>query len=297
MDTISPMPGALDPRMREILDASPPLSSLATAEMRRHALLSKQRWNDKARAGLRVIEEMTGSAHDLPTLRCEAPDATGTPIVHLHGGGWSIGSPQTHLSLLADLAGALARPVLAPHPRQAPEHPYPAPLDDVLAALSDSAGGPLVVSGDSAGANLALAAALKARDDGRALPISALILFYGCYRRKQDTASHAAFGTDHGLTSEKMARFWDGYAPEGGAYADLSEADFTGLPPVQLHIAECDPLADDSRWLAVRLRADGVHAELHEWTGMAHGFLHYASALPQARDAFAAVARFVGDTE
>lgn len=226
-------------------------------------------------------------------LEVRAPGASGTPVIHLHGGGWSIGSPETHLSLLAGLALATGRPVIAPRVRQAPEHPCPAALDDVHRALTGRNGRPFVLGGDSAGANLALAAFLRARDRGDPLAVSGLVLYYGCFRRRFDTRSHRDFGEGHGLTTEKMRRFWEFYAPDGGACADLSDADVSGLPPVQLHVAECDPLACDTIWLHDRLRDFGVSAELLIWPGMAHGFLHYASDLPQAREAFARTARFI----
>ena len=273
----------LDPRMRAILDAAPALYSLEIEDMRRHALVSKARWNEGAFEGL--------STHPGPPMTLGGIDAGGMPIVHLHGGGWSIGSPQTHASVLADLARATGGRVIAPHPPQAPEHPYPAPLESVLEAISDTP--PFILSGDSAGANLALAAALLARDRGHPLPARGLVLFYGCFRRTTTTASHAEFGADHGLTTEKMKRFWNLYAADGGEYADLTDADFHGLPSVQLHLAECDPLADDTWWLNDRLREAGVEVELLAWPGMAHGFLHYARDLPQAREAFRHVARFV----
>ena len=274
----------LDPHMRAILDAAPPLRSLDIDGMRRHAVDAKARWNDR----------VTVSVSDTNDALCvSSPGAAGVPIVHLHGGGWSIGSPETHLSLLAGLAHATGRRVIAPRVPQAPEHPYPRPLDATLAALADRGTEPFVLSGDSAGANLALAAMLKAKDLGQSLPVLGLVLSYGCFRRRFDTESHRRFGEGHGLTTGKMQQFWQFYAPEGGAYADLTDADVSGLPPVQLHLAECDPLADDTHWLHDRLSASGVATELLVWPRMAHGFLHYASDLPQARDAFAQTARFI----
>lgn len=278
----------LDPRMRTILDAAPPLGSLDVDEMRRHALDSKEAWNIVAKETASVEQEVSNAA-----LCVTGYGGSDMPVIHFHGGGWSIGSPESHLSLLAGLAHGTGRRVIAPRIRQAPEHPYPQPLEDLHQALVGQNAEPFVLSGDSAGANLALAGILRARDLGQSLPVSGLVLLYGCFRRRFDTDSHRIFGQDHGLTTEKMNRFWELYAPEGGAYADLTGADFSGLPPVQLHIAECDPLADDTIWLNDRLRASGVATELLVWPGMAHGFLHYPSDLPQAQDAFAKAGRFI----
>jgi len=279
--------------MRAILDAVPAVGSLDIQEMRRHAIESKRAWNDGADAGI-LRRSSVIDPGEIPVLYLAERGAEALPVVYLHGGGWSICNLDTHLSIFVDLARALGRPVWAPHPRQAPEHPYPAPLDDVLLAMRSRQEKALQVCGDSAGANLVLAALLKARDAGRPLPVSAAVLFYGCYRRRFGTESHRKFGEGFGLTTDKMRRFWEMYVTSAGDYADLSQADFKGLPPVQLHLASCDPLADDTRWLHARLQEDGVKAELVEWPGMAHGFLHYALDLRPAREAFDTASRFLG---
>lgn len=289
----------LDPRLAGILARSLPLASLDVASMRSHALADKAPWNDGAADGLEVTDSSFATPAGPRPLRIVAPrGAQGELVVFIHGGGWSICDLDTHLSVFAGLARTAGRTVLAPHARRAPEHPFPAALDDTCAALRMAGRrypGGVALAGDSAGANLALAALLALRAAGESPPVSAVVAFYGCYRRRFDTASHRACGDGRfGLSTAKMERFWTLYC--GGAtpaLADLSGQSFTGLPPIQLHAAEADPLLDDTLWLNETLTAQGGRCELVRWPGMTHGFLHYHRDLPQARDALARAAAFL----
>jgi acetyl esterase len=231
------------------------------------------------------------------------PGSTGAPIVHIHGGGWATCDLDTHLAVVAGLARASGRSVLAPHARRAPESPYPAPLADTIAALrfvSNTHPDGFFLSGDSAGANLALAALLSLRDTSDAMPVRSAALFYGCYRRRFDTPSHIRYGDGrYGLSTEKMATFWNLYAPNAtdARYADLEGHDMTDLPPLQIHAAQTDILSADSQWLADKVRGHGGAATLLVWDGMAHGFLHYPSGLSSAREAAARAAEFFEVTQ
>lgn len=298
----------LDPAMAAIVVApAPGAADFSIAAMRAQSKEAKAPFNARARAGLGVREGTVGGAEgERPMLilgdrrsarpgeRARAEGAA--PVVHIHGGGWSVGSPGDHLSLLAGLHRATGRTVLAPHPRQAPEHPFPAPLSDVAAILAAliAQHGPLHVSGDSAGAHLALAALLSGPGDTLAGVLS-LSLAYGCFRPRFDTASHRLFGDGSvGLSTERMRVFWDRFDPERGS--DLSRVSLDRLaqgPPVQLHAANVDVLRDDTLWLEARLFEAGCPAELHTWPGMAHGFLHYPEELEPARAAFATMAAFM----
>lgn len=287
----------LDTAMADVLARQPRLRALDTPSMRAHAVASKRAWNRGAASGLSArYETIEGPGAPMKVLRLATKTARETPmLVHIHGGGWSIGNLRTHRSVFASLALATGRTVWAPHPRQAPECPYPGPLVDTVSALrwvaSRSPGG-VFVSGDSAGANLALAAILLARDEGEPLPVLAASLHYGCYLAQFQSTAHRLFGDGFGLSSEKMRAFWRHYAPDGGDYADLNGCDFHDLPPIQIQYATCDPLADDSAWLHKRLADAGQRVEIHAWPGLAHGYLHYASDLADARTAFARTAQF-----
>jgi acetyl esterase len=234
-------------------------------------------------------------------LRLYKPDADDRPalVVYLHGGGWTFGSVDTHDRLMRLLALAAGVAVAGVDYRLAPEQPFPAPLEDCLAALRwvRAHGGELgidgqqiVVAGDSAGANLALASLLALRDAGEALPDGAA-LFYGCYWARLDTASHARFGDGaYRLSSAEMGWFWRNYlgsAPAADPLAQPLYAELSALPRLYLTLAAVDPLADDTRELARRLARAGVPHECREYPGLVHGFLLLTAGCAAARGAMA----------
>ncbi|MEM8552028.1 MAG: alpha/beta hydrolase fold domain-containing protein [Pseudomonadota bacterium] len=258
-------------------------AALDLAQMRALSSSAKAPFNARAAGRVSVREEVIAGR---PTIIIAGRDAP--PVVHLHGGGWSIGSARDHLSLLVGLHRASGRTVIAPHPRQAPEHPFPAPVDDVAAIMAAIAPryGRVHLSGDSAGAHLAIHAAL------RGASLISLILAYGCLRRVFDTPSHKRFGDGTvGLSTNRMRAFWDWFDPEGAS--DLTRADLSSLPPAQLHAANVDVLRDDTLWLDQTLYGLGRSAELHMWPGMSHGFLHYSEELTTAQRAFQTMAAFM----
>lgn len=212
-------------------------------------------------------------------------------LYYLHGGGWFACSVDTHdrmLRMLADLSGTR---IVSPDYRLAPEHPYPAPLDDCARgfewALKQGFGTHFVFGGDSAGANMALALAMRLRDRGRSLP-QGLVLLYGCFAPGLDTDSVRRFGEGgYGLTHERMEWYWRNYLGGTDAVeATPLHADLSRLPPVVLGIAEADTVADDSRLLATKLDC----AELKVWPQATHGFLQMSRDVALARAAIADVA-------
>jgi acetyl esterase len=218
-------------------------------------------------------------------------------VVYLHGGGWTFGSVDTHDRLMRLLALAADVAVVGVDYRLAPEQPFPAPIEDCLAALRwvraqardlglDAER--MVVAGDSAGANLALASLLAALAAGQPMPRGAA-LFYGCYSSRQDTASHARFGDgSYRLSSAEMTWFWRNYlgaTPVGNPLAEPLHAELSGLPPLYLTLAALDPLADDTRALARRLAAARVPHEVREYPGVVHGFLQMTARSAAARAA------------
>ena len=203
-------------------------------------------------------------------------------IIYVHGGGWCNCDLVTHASIMTDLAAVTGHEVFGVNYPLAPENPYPAALDVICAmveAVYRQSQCEIILAGDSAGANLALATALRLRDEQSSIPISALLLWYGCYRRMFETRSHLAFGDGScGLTTDAMKQFWDHYVPEhiDPVYADLSGFDMSGLPPCYLCEAECDCLTDDTRWLAGKLMEAGVPHFHDTYKGAVHGFLHFS---------------------
>ena len=190
-------------------------------------------------------------------------DAKPGCILFLHGGGWAFGNLRSHARFARLLAESTGSRVLAVDYRLAPEHPYPAPLDDSRAAWrwllgqaesSPDLEGPLVVAGDSAGANLAVALALDAVATGIRGP-DLILSFYGAFRAGTESASYLRFGEGYGLTRAMMGRFWDWYVPPAKpdrrrdplvSPLDASDEALRGLPPVFLNAAGLDPLLSDT---------------------------------------------------
>jgi acetyl esterase len=230
-------------------------------------------------------------------LRLYRPRADGRlpAVVYLHGGGWTFGSVDTHDRLMRLLARAADAAVIGVDYRLAPEHPFPAPPEDCLAAIRwvrghvDAPGvdrGRIMVAGDSAGANLALAGLLALRD-ASAPPLKGAALLYGCYCSRLDTPSHARFGDgSYRLSSAEMGWFWSNYlgtTPAGHPLAEPLHADPVGLPPLYPMLAAADPLADDTRALARRLAKSGVPYQVREHRGTVHGFLQMTARSAAAR--------------
>ena len=229
-----------------------------------------------------------------------------SPILYIHGGGWTFGSIDTHDGTMRNLAEAAQRPVLGIDYRLAPEHPFPAPLDDVLTAIAFVETGGLgvpisahdmAIAGDSAGANLALAALLARRD--RRLPqLASAALFYGCYAPDFTTASHAEFGDGaYLLTSVNMRWYWTNFLGREGAdttsLAVPVRSDLSGLPPLYLSAAGLDPLRDDTLQLAQKLAASGVSFRCDHVPGVVHGCLRMTRELDAARAMIRAGADFI----
>jgi acetyl esterase len=242
-------------------------------------------------------------------LRLYRPRAEGRlpAVVYLHGGGWTFGSIETHDRLMRLLALAAEAAVIGVDYRLAPEHPFPAPLDDCLAAIrwvrarADELAVDarrMVVAGDSAGANLALASLLALRDAGEPA-LNGGALLYGCYCSRLDTPSHARFGDgSYRLSTAEMRWFWGNYlgpTPAGDPLAEPLHAGLSGLPPLYLMLAAADPLADDTRGLAGLLAAARVPHRMREYPGTVHGFLQMTARSAAARRALTDSGRAIRD--
>jgi acetyl esterase len=235
------------------------------------------------------------AALDPPVARMAQP-----AVLFLHGGGWVVGDLDGVDALCRALANRTGAVVVSVDYRLAPEHPFPAALDDAWTVLTwlhehahELGADPdrLAVAGESAGANLAAAAARRAHaDPGAAHPrLRAQLLAYPALDGALATASYDELGTGFGLTRDQMRWYWDAYAPGGAARAPeaspLRAPDVAGLPPAIFVQAELDPLLDDGLDYAQRLHAAGVDADVHVWPGMVHGFLRYRGLLDDAHAA------------
>ncbi len=221
-------------------------------------------------------------------------------LVTFHGGGWCIGSVNSHDGTARRLALAAGCAVVSVDYRLAPEHKFPVPFDDCYAATKWVAEhGPdlgvdasrLAVGGDSSGGNLAAAVALKARDAGG--PKLALqLLIYPALDRNLDTTSYKQNAQGYLLTRETMSANWALYlrndADAKSPYAcPVQASDLHGLPPALIITAEYDPLRDDGDMYARKLRAAGVPVTYSCYDGMIHAFFSYSDILDEAKQALA----------
>lgn len=206
-------------------------------------------------------------------------------LVFFHGGGWAVGDLDSHDHLCRHLAFAGDVLVLSVEYRLAPEHRFPAPLDDCLAAYDwalAQAGtlgidpARVAVGGDSAGGNLAAALALAVRDRGGRQPAFQLLI-YPAVDFTAENASLRDNATGYLLTRPAMEMFADLYLGDRALRADpraspLLAASHVGLPPALVQTAEFDPLRDEGAAYADTLRAAGVPVEYRLYAGMVHGF-------------------------
>lgn len=272
-----------------------------------------------AREMLRAGSAAASPARDLPTLaRVEdaaVPAASGPiPIrryrpqgevvgvcVYLHAGGWIMGDLDFSDATCRRLAAAAGCEVVSVDYRLAPEHPFPAALDDAFAVIEWAAAhlaGPLLLVGESAGGNIAAACAIRARAAGGPA-IAGQFLAYPVTDHGLDTGSHREVGGRNWLLSTAdMKCFWDHYCPPGVNRDDplaspLRVADAAGLPPTLVFVAELDPLRDEGLAFAARLAAAGVPTGVRTDAGMLHGYLGAAGDVPLAAEALAEAAAWM----
>lgn len=234
-------------------------------------------------------------------LRVLTPE--GTPksvLLFIHGGGWVLGSADESTGLGQRLAVAAGAVVVLVDYRMAPEHPFPVPVDDCLAALDWTAarfaGLPLFVGGDSAGGNLTTVVATLARDRGGP-SIRGLVLIYPVADADFDRPSYRAPDNQQVLTAEGMVWFWNHYLPDPAQRRDPRAsplfADLTGLPPACVVIAEYDVLRDEVEALADAMEAAGVAVDRMPVPGQIHGFISWGGVLPGANAVTAQLAEWM----
>jgi len=237
--------------------------------------------------------------HGQVPCRLYLPDNAEKPplMLYAHGGGFMQGSLPSWDAMLRELVRQSGVAALSVDYKLSPEHRFPLAFEEMVAmvrlAAREGAGlgiDPmrLAVGGDSAGANLALAAALAARDAGeRAVRFQLLI--YGCFSTDTESASWQRFGQGAGLSQTQMRWIWETYLKQPEQQRDWRAApilaDLAGLPPAHLIVGNLDPLCDDSHRLAARLKETGVPCELRVYEGLNHGFIRYGRLIAAARRA------------
>ena len=268
-------------------------------------------WTVDARAGFDAIMERVQTRDDVtfaPGTLAKVPGLwvrprstqPGTAILHLHGGWFSSGSANAYRHLVAQIAARAKAPAFVPDYRLAPEHPFPAAVDDVVAALralNDGGKQRIAITGDSAGGNLALVLAARAESTianvkGVAVvsPVTDLTLSGATYETRADA--------DPLFTKAQVAGLVNSYLQGASADNPLAsplKGSLAGLPPIRIHVGDDEVLLDDSRRYAERAAAAGVDVRLDLWTGMPHGFVVYVGMLKASAEALDAIGLFLSE--
>jgi len=290
---------ALHPQARAFLDGmeasgAPPLYELTPEE---------------ARAAAGVLTELIGAGPEIATVedftirtsageigaRRYIPDDPTATIFWIHGGGWVICDLDSHDAVCRVLAASSGCRVVAVNYRRAPEHPFPAPLEDCWDALRAVAARhpdqPLIVAGDSAGGNMSAACTLRARhESGPELLLQVLICPVVDHDMTNASYRERGSGPDLFLTADDMAWFWNHYVPDPAARSapdasPLRAEDLSNLPPAIVITAEYDPLRDEGIAYAQRLQAAGVPVTHRHHDDQFHDFFSFVNLIGAGNEA------------
>jgi acetyl esterase len=293
----------LDPALKSLLDAmaaagGPALDALPPVEARK---VFDNMALPRREIAVKSVEnrKLPGPAGEIP-VRIYRPAVSGVlpALMYFHGGGWVIGSLDSHDATCRELCVGAGCVVVSVDYRLAPEHPYPAAPEDCYAAtrwVAQNAASlgvdprRLAVGGDSAGGNLSAVVAQMARDKGGPA-ICFQLLIYPVTDADFSTPSYAQNAEGYLLTTSAMRWFWGHYVPSETQrrepYASpLRAADLAGLPPAFVLTAEFDPLRDEGEAYAKRLQQAGVSTALSRYDGLIHGFVSMGLVAPRAQTA------------
>jgi epsilon-lactone hydrolase len=226
------------------------------------------------------------------------PDAC---VLYLHGGGYVIGSVNTHRGLASHLAARSGLPVLVVDYRLGPEHVFPAALDDALTAYEwllsrGFTADRIVIAGDSAGGGLTLATLLALRDRGRPLPALGVAISPWTDLTLSGDSMDTMDAHDPMVRRPGLQRMADWYVGAGSASDPLASplfGDPTGLPPLLVHVGEVETLLDDATRFADKAQAAGVDVTLEVWPEMIHVWHAFGAAIPESDAAVTRIAEFV----
>jgi acetyl esterase len=243
-----------------------------------------------------------GTAIPIRVYSPPAPSRDFLPgLVYFHGGGWLSGDLDSHDPICRALAGTGQCRILAVDYRLAPEHRFPAGIEDCLAAVESVVANAAMfgldpvrigVAGDSAGGNLAVVVCQLARERG--LRIAVQVLLCPVMDALGRTQSRQLLGTGHFLEERTMIRYWEHYRiegldPDNPMVSPSRAADFHDLPPAVIHTAEYDPLCDEGALYAIELARAGARVHHCQHPGMIHHFYGLGGAIPYAETALAAI--------
>jgi acetyl esterase len=261
-------------------------------------MLKSRHVADAAAGELAVIRNLAcpGPRGDVKLRLYDAREEreAGPLFLFFHGGGWVLGDLDTHEPFCAEIARQLDMPVLAVDYRLAPEHPWPAGIEDAIAAARWAAESPvelrrevtgLIPCGDSAGGNFAIVVSLALRDEPAKVPVLAQWPIYPAAEPKETYPSREQFGQGHLLIDESMDWFEECYAgdPNDWRYAPLVKSQ-QGMPQTLVTTASLDPIRDQGRAYAAACIQAGVRTSYIEAEGTIHGFINLRRAIPSAAD-------------
>lgn len=307
-DDLDPQIRSFAVEMEKAYAQFPDFARIPLTEVRRIAEQVRAPWRRGGPAMAETREICLPTPHGDVRVRIYRPSTEPSPgaLIYLHGGGWTIFSIDTHDRIMREYASRAKLAVIGVDYALSPEAKYPIALEQVLAITRLVARqpaqfginpGPLAIGGDSAGANLALAAALTLHRTGEEL-LRGLLLLYGAFDQQISDGAAARYGgRGYMLTPEEMARFWANYLPQDYSPDDVLaqplQAPLAGLPSAYVLAGACDILAEQSVRLAQKLRLAGVPSELKIYAGATHSFLEAISVSSLADQALADSARWL----
>ncbi len=294
---------SIHPQMQAVLQKSSTLiptfsySETPLPEIRKLYAEERKFWNSEGPRLPAVFDTQVKGPLGNIQIRIYHPDPENTlpALVYLHGGGFVVGSNDTHDRIMRELAFRSGCAVVGVEYSLSPEQKFPVAIEETLSVLKwlkhdlPRKDNPafnidperVVLGGDSAGASLSMGAALSFKNN-----LSGLLLIYGWFGLRDSCSSRLFGGAEDGLSEENRAFYQDAYlrSPEDllDPKLDVLSADLQGLPSSCLIASDMDPLLDDSKALAALLEKAGVPCELHLHQGVLHGFLHYSSMLDAA---------------
>lgn len=246
----------------------------------------------------RQVETPAGAV----TVRFYEPRSTGPTTIFIHGGGWVIGSIQTHDHVARWLAAHTQGRTVQVEYSLAPEHPWPAAMTQVgaviAAVLAETRRSPIFVAGDSAGANIAATAILQLAPAERKR-IAGFVSIYGAYAPEMNLSSHRLYGDGRfGLSEAQMRWFWNLYAPQllpeqRARMLSPLTADLSDFPPTLCIGAECDVLLDDTLAFYGELSKASVDVSLSLWTSLPHGCMHFVDVVDSVTQAAGSILQFI----
>lgn len=277
-----------------------------TAKSLPRARMVYGRFRTPSGRGVTVVERHVGPDAVPVTVTTPKDGAGPRPgVLYIHGGGMILGSPQAEAVGSGQAARELGAVVVSPDYRLAPEHPYPAAIDDAWAATVQLAAhgrqlgadpGRIVLVGDSSGGNLAASVALRARSRGGPAIAGQVLLYPVLAADRSAFASARAYAHGVPLGLAEMDWYTNAYlggAPIGPDVAPLLNEDLEGLPPSLVVGAECDLLCDEGRAYAERMSSAGVFVRYELFRGTVHGFFALSGALDDAARVTALIAEYL----